>query len=79
MRKIAYIAHFEGGAASQFVLHAQVVLIGDGRFEVRINEVDASAAIDRQKSGGIEIKIRRRSVRWERIRDISGIGTERIA
>ena len=70
MGKVAYIAHFESGTAGQFVLHAQVVLIRDRSFQVWINEVDASAAVDWQKSGCIEIKIGRWRVRWERIGDI---------
>jgi len=79
MGKVAYIAHFERGAASQFVLHAQVVLIRDRSFQMWINEVDASAAIDREKSSCIEIKIGRWRVRGERIGNVGGIGTERIA
>ncbi len=42
MRDVAHIAHFQRGIRSHLMLHAQVVLIRDRRFQMRVHEVNGS-------------------------------------
>src|SRR5215813_1157952 len=78
MRTAAHVAHFEHGVRRNLVLHAQIVLIGVRRPQVRIHHEYDSGRVKRQESCGAEVNSRRRRLRGKGIGRRVCRGCERI-